>query len=110
MNMSPSLHRPDVDALAAAVTGRLLQPTDDGYHEARQVHNGLVDRRPALIVRCQSPADVAATVRFARHAGFEICVRGGGHNVAGLAVADNAVMVDLAEMKSVHVDPEARTV
>lgn len=110
MNTTPTLHRADVDALAAAVTGRLLQPSDDGYQEARRVHNGLVDRRPALIVRCQTPADVAAAVRFARHAGFEICVRGGGHNVAGLAVADNAVMVDLAEMKGVQVDPGARTV
>ena len=110
MNTPPTLNRPDVDALAAAVTGRLLQPGDNGYHEARRVHNGLVDRRPALIVRCQTPADVSAAVRFARHAGLEICVRGGGHNVAGLAVADNAVMVDLAEMKGVNVDPDARTV
>jgi FAD/FMN-containing dehydrogenase len=110
LNTPPTLHPPDVDALAAALTGRLLQPGDDGYDESRQVHNGLVDRRPALIVRCQTPADVSAAVRFARHAGFEICVRGGGHNVAGLAVADNAVMVDLAEMKGVQVDPDARTV
>src|SRR4029077_7965699 len=72
--------------------------------------NGMIDRRPALIVRCRSAADVAETVRFARAAGAEISVRGGGHNVGGLAVADGAVMVDLAEMKSATVDPEARIV
>jgi FAD/FMN-containing dehydrogenase len=109
MSMTPTLNRADVDALAASMTGRLLQPSDDGYNEARRVHNGLIDRRPALIVRCRTAADVAAAVRFARRGGHEISVRGGGHNVAGLAVADDAVMIDLAEMKDIQVDPEART-
>jgi FAD/FMN-containing dehydrogenase len=99
-----------LDDLAARVSGRVLRPADDGYHAARRVHNGLIDRAPAVIVRCRSTADVAAGVRFARAAGLEICVRGGGHNVAGRAVADDAVMIDLAEMKGVGVDPEARTV
>lgn len=107
--MAPPLDKADVDALASTVTGRLLRPDDDGYDEARKVHNGLVDRRPALIVRCRTAADVAAAVRFARAGGFEICIRGGGHNVAGLAVADDAVMIDLAEMKDIKVDPSART-
>jgi FAD/FMN-containing dehydrogenase len=70
----------------------------------------LIDRRPALIVRCRTASDVAAAVGFARRGGFEICVRGGGHNVAGLAVADDAIMIDLAEMKDARVDPDARTV
>jgi FAD/FMN-containing dehydrogenase len=109
MSTTPTLNRADVDALAASMTGRLLQPSDDGYNEARRVHNGLIDRRPALIVRCRTAADVAAAVRFARRGGHEISVRGGGHNVAGLAVADDAVMIDLAEMKDIQVDPEART-
>jgi FAD/FMN-containing dehydrogenase len=109
MGTTPSLDRSDVDALAASMTGRLLQPSDDDYNDARRVHNGLIDRRPALIVRCRSAADVAAAVRFARAGGHEISVRGGGHNVAGLAVADDAVMIDLAEMKDIRVDPEART-
>jgi FAD/FMN-containing dehydrogenase len=109
MTTTPTLHGPDVDALRASVTGRLLQAGDDGYEEARRVHNGLVDRRPALIVRCRTAADAAEAVRFARRGGFEICVRGGGHNVAGLAIADDAVMIDLAEMKGVQVDPDART-
>jgi FAD/FMN-containing dehydrogenase len=98
-----------LDELARAVSGRVLRPGDDGYDDARKVHNGLVDRHPAVIVRCRSAADAAAAVRFARGADLEISVRGGGHNVAGRAVADGAVMVDLAEMKGTAVDPEART-
>jgi FAD/FMN-containing dehydrogenase len=99
-----------VDDLVGRVSGRVLRPIDDGYDAARQVHNGLVDRAPAVIVRCRSAADAAAGVRFARAAALDICVRGGGHNVAGRAVADDAVMIDLAEMRGTEVDPEARTV
>lgn len=108
MSTTPTLDRAHVDALAASITGRLLQPSDDGYNDARRVHNGLIDRRPALIVRCRTAADVAAAVRFARGNGLEISIRGGGHNVAGLAVADDAVMIDLAEMKDIQVDADAR--
>jgi FAD/FMN-containing dehydrogenase len=99
-----------LDELAGRVSGRVLRPVDDGYDAARRVHNGLVDRAPAVIVRCQNAADVAAGVRFARAAGLDICVRGGGHNVAGRAVADDAVMIDLAEMRGTEIDVEARTV
>ena len=99
-----------LDDLAGRVSGRVLRPADDGYDAARRVHNGLVDRAPAVIVRCRSAADVAAGVRFARAAGLDISVRGGGHNVAGRAVADDAVMIDLAEMKGTEVDADARTV
>ena len=99
-----------LDDLAGRLSGRVLRPSDDGYDAARRVHNGLVDRSPAVIVRCRSAADAAAGVRFARSAGLDVCVRGGGHNVAGRAVADGAVMIDLAEMKGTEVDPAARTV
>ena len=99
-----------LDDLAGRISGRVLRPSDDGYDAARRVHNGLVDRTPAVIIRCRSAADVAAGVRFARAAGLDITVRGGGHNVAGRAVADDAVMIDLAEMKGTEVDAEARTV
>jgi FAD/FMN-containing dehydrogenase len=99
-----------VDDLAARISGRLLRPGDTDYHAARRVHNGLIDRNPAVIVRCRTAADAAAGVRFARAAGLDLSVRGGGHNVAGRAVMDDAVMIDLAEMKGTHVDPEARTV
>jgi FAD/FMN-containing dehydrogenase len=99
-----------LDDLSGRVSGRVLRPTDDGYDAARRVHNGLVDRAPAVIVRCRTAADAAAGVRFARAAGLDVCVRGGGHNVAGRAVVDDAVMIDLAEMKGTSVDADARTV
>ena len=109
MGTTPALDGSAVDTLAAQLSGRLLRPGDDDYDECRRVHNGLIDRRPALIVRCRTAADVAAAVRFARDGGHDISVRGGGHNVGGLAVADDAVMIDLAEMKAIRVDPDART-
>jgi FAD/FMN-containing dehydrogenase len=108
--MTVTLDSALVDELAGRVSGRVLRPADADYDAARRVHNGLVDRTPALIIRCRSAEDAAAGVRFARAAGLDISVRGGGHNVAGRAVADDAVMIDLAEMKGAHVDPEARTV
>ena len=99
----------DVQALSG-ISGRVLTPSDDGYDEARRIHNGLIDRRPAVIVQCGSAGDVAAAIRFARGSGLDISVRGGGHNVAGRCVADDAVMIDLSPMKAAEVDPEARTV
>ena len=99
-----------VDTLRAGFSGTLLEPSDDGYDDARRVHNGLIDRRPALIAKCSNTADVVDAVRYARDAGLEISVRGGGHNVAGRAVADGALMIDLSTMKGIHVDPAARTV
>jgi FAD/FMN-containing dehydrogenase len=98
-----------LEALRTTFSGTVLEPGDEGYDEARKVHNGMVDRRPALIARCRNTADVADAVRFAREADLEICVRGGGHNVAGRAVVDGALMVDLQPMKGIHVDPAART-
>jgi len=97
-----------IDELRATCSGGILQPGDDGYEEARRVHNGMVDRRPALIAQCQNTADVVDAVRFARASGLEICVRGGGHNVAGRAVVDGALMIDLSPMKGIHVDPDTR--
>jgi len=99
-----------LDTLRGAVSGTLLAPGDGGFEEARRVHNGLIDRNPALIARCQNTADIADAVRFARAEGLEICVRGGGHNVAGRAVVDGALMIDLSPMKGIYVDPGARTV
>jgi FAD/FMN-containing dehydrogenase len=99
-----------VEDLAGQISGRLLLPGDADYDAARRVHNGLIDRNPAVIVRCRSAVDAAAGVHFARAAGLDISVRGGGHNVAGRAVMDDAVMIDLAEMKSAQVDAETLTV
>ena len=98
-----------VDALRASFSGTVLEPGEGEYEEARRVHNGLIDRRPALIARCRNTADIVDAVRFARGNGLEISVRGGGHSVAGRAVADGALMIDLSMMKGIHVDRDGRT-
>jgi hypothetical protein len=101
MSMTASLEQ-----IAASFTGQLLQPAEAGYDEARRVHNGLIDKRPALIARCQGAADVADAVTLARTLNLEIAVRGGGHNVAGKATgtaADDRPRGD----KGIHVDPGA---
>ncbi len=96
------------DDVAGSFSGELLADGDDGYDEARQVHNGLIDRRPGLIARCANTADVRDAIGVANAANADIAVRGGGHNVAGLAVCDDGVMIDLANMRGIHVDPAAR--
>jgi FAD/FMN-containing dehydrogenase len=96
------------DTLRAQLIGSVLAPSDAGYDDARRVHNGMIDRRPALVARGYGTADVQAAVRFARERGLEIAVRGGGHNVAGNAVTDGGIMIDLSAMRAVHVDPRAR--
>jgi UDP-N-acetylenolpyruvoylglucosamine reductase len=95
------------DELAGAFNGELLADGDDGYDESRRVHNGLVDRRPGLIARCANTADVRDAIELANASSADISVRGGGHNVAGLAVCDGGVMVDLSTMRGIHVDPSA---
>lgn len=87
----------------------LLRPQDPGYDDARRIHNGLIDKRPAVIARCRTTADVVAAVARARHDHLEISVRGGGHNVAGKAVTAGGLMIDLSPMKELGVDPRART-
>jgi FAD/FMN-containing dehydrogenase len=89
--------------------GDVITPGHRDYEEARAVWNGTVDRRPGLIARCTGTADVAAAVSFARDRGLEIAVRGGGHNVAGTAVCDDGIVIDLSAMRAVSVDPVART-
>jgi FAD/FMN-containing dehydrogenase len=98
-----------VTALGSTFTGQLLFPDDAGYNEARKVHNGLIDKRPALIARCRGLADIVDAVQLARNRRLEVAVRGGGHNVAGRATIDNGLMIDLSLMKGIHVDPKART-
>jgi len=96
--------------LAPHFGGTFVQPADAQYDEVRRVHNGLIDKRPALIARCGGIADVADAVKLARQLDLEIAVRGGGHNVAGRATCDAGIMIDLSPMKGVIVDAAARTV
>jgi FAD/FMN-containing dehydrogenase len=90
--------------------GELIEPGDPSFDEVRRVHNGLVDKRPALIARARGTADVVAALNAASVHGGEISIRGGGHNVAGTAVSDGGLMLDLSLMKGIHVDPAAKTV
>jgi len=96
-----------VDALASALRGRVLDETTPGYDEARTIWNAMIDRRPGLIVECAGAADVIEAVRFAVAHGLLVAVRGGGHNIAGNAVCDGGLVIDLSRMKSVRVDPAA---
>jgi FAD/FMN-containing dehydrogenase len=95
--------------LSTRFSGVLLRPDQPGYDEVRRVHNGMIDRRPALIAGCLGNADIVDAVNFARTHGLELAVRGGGHNVAGRAVCDGGLMLDLSLMKGIHVDPIQRT-
>ena len=95
--------------LRARFRGALLRPGEEGYEQARRVWNGAIDRRPAVIARCAGADDVVEAVRFARKLDLLVSVRGGGHAVAGHAVCDGGLMIDLSLMKAVGVDPEART-
>src|SRR5690349_6780653 len=102
---------PDPAAVAELRTtlhGRLLQPDDRDYDATRVVWNGMIDRRPSLIAQCQGAADVIAAVNFARAQGLLVAVRGGGHKVAGYAVCDGGMMIDLSLMRAVRVDVGAR--
>lgn len=98
-----------VTELVKTFSGLILQPADPGYEDARKVHNGLIDKRPALIARCQGIADIADAIRLARDQKLAVAVRGGGHNVAGRSTIEGGVMIDLSLMTGIHADPKART-
>jgi FAD/FMN-containing dehydrogenase len=98
-----------VAELATVFSGPLVQPGDGDYDEVRKVHNGFVDKRPALIARCRGVADIVAVLKFARAHGTPVAVRGGGHNVSGRALIEGGVVIDLSLMKGVVVDPRQRT-
>lgn len=95
--------------LRSSFGGELVRPVDPTYHDRRRVWNGAIDRFPALIARCSCAADVAAAVGFARAAGVEVAVRGGGHSFPGLSVCDGGLVVDLGPMNAIEVDPRTRT-
>lgn len=99
-----------VAELAASFRGAVISAKDDGYEEARSIWNGMVDKRPALIVKCRGVADVMDAVNFARGESLPVSVRGGGHHVAGGSLIEDGVVLDLSLMRSVRVDAGARTV
>jgi FAD/FMN-containing dehydrogenase len=102
------LGEPLVEGFRSRLRGDLLRPSDESYDAVRVLHNGMIDKRPALIARCTGAADVITAVNFAREHELLIAVRGGGHGVAGNAVCDDGLMIDLSLMNSARVDPEAR--
>jgi FAD/FMN-containing dehydrogenase len=97
-----------VDDFKADFAGQVLSQGDPEFDSARQLWNAMIDRRPTAIARCRGVADVMRAVRFAVAQGLPVAVRGGGHNVAGHAVCDSGIMIDLSEMRAVHVDPVRR--
>ncbi|HSL37961.1 MAG TPA: FAD-binding oxidoreductase [Arthrobacter sp.] len=108
VTQSPEIDGVAVDELQTSFRGDLVRPGDAGYDEHRKIWNGSIDRRPALIARCTGVADVQAAIRFARSQDLLAAVRGGGHSFPGLSVCDDGMVIDLAPMKGVQVDPESR--
>jgi FAD/FMN-containing dehydrogenase len=104
------LQQETFDSLKMRLRGPVLAPGDVGYEESRTVWNAMIDRRPALVARCLGTADVIACVQFARENDILLCIKGGGHNIAGLATADGALMLDMSLMRGVWVDPQRKIV
>src|SRR5580704_6451128 len=99
----------DLKALQTQFRGEILTPGSAEYDASRKIWNAMIDRRPAAVARCSGPADVRAVVRFAADQGIYPAIRAGGHNVAGLAMIDDGLVVDLTRMKGIYVDPVSRT-
>ena len=99
-----------IETFAAGFRGEVILPGDEAYDEARLVWNGMIEKYPAIVARCAGVADVVAAVNFGREQDLPLAVRGGGHNVAGTALVDGGLVIDLSAMNGVRVDPEARTV
>ncbi|MGH7875131.1 MAG: FAD-binding oxidoreductase, partial [Candidatus Binatia bacterium] len=99
-----------IEELKGGVKGEILVPGGDAYESARKIWNGMIDKRPAVIVRCASLSDVVRAVNFARDNKLLLAVRGGGHNIAGNAMCDDGIVIDLSQMKAANVDAGARRV
>ena len=108
--MATILGNGTLQELRDAVRGGIVTPEDPDYEGARAVWNGMIDRRPAVIVRCTGVADVLASVELGRSQGLEIAVRGGGHGLPGFATCEGGLVVDLTPMKGMRVDPDAMRV
>src|SRR5207248_2845644 len=99
-----------VTVFKANLRGRLIEPGDKDYDEARKVHNGMIHKKPRLIARCADVADVISSVNFGRENDLLVAIRSGGHNAGGLGICDDGLVIDLSPIKYARVDPEARTV
>ena len=106
----PVVSKPALDAFKRSIIGEVVFPHDQSYDSVRKIWNAMIDKRPALIVRCASTADVVAAVTFARDNGLPLAVRGGGHNIAGSAICEDGMVIDLSQMKAAKVDPASRRV
>ena len=109
ISKGPTLDEGIVQKFKAGLRGELIRPEDAGYNEARKIYNGMIDRHPSLIARCTGAVDVINAVNFARANKQLVAVRGGGHNVAGNAVCDGGIVIDLSRMKGIRIDPVRRT-
>src|SRR3954452_18589949 len=107
--MTEILDTGNVDAFAAQLHGAVTRPEDPDYDEVRALYNAMIDKRPALIARCADVDDVVAAVNFGRENGLDIAIRGGGHNGGGLGSVDNGLVIDLSGLKTITVDPDAKT-
>ena len=105
-----SVEAKKIEQLKGGFKGEILLPSDGGYEDARKIWNGMIDKRPGIIARCTSTADVVRVVNFARDNGLLLAIRGGGHNIAGNAVCNDGIVVDLSQMKAASVDAKARRV
>ena len=104
------LNEDSITELKRSLRGRLIQPSDADYDEARKVYNGMIHKKPRLIARCTDVADVICSVNFARDNNLLVSIRGGGHNAGGLGICDDGLVIDLAPIKYMRVAPAARTV
>ena len=110
MAIQPTALTPLASALAERMAGGVIAPDDPEYETARRIWNGMIDKRPVAIARCADAGDVATALRFAAQHGLPLAVRGGGHNVAGTAVVDDGLVIDLSAMRGVRIDAAGRTV
>lgn len=107
---SQDVSRETLDKFAASLEGTLLYPGDEGFAEAIQIWNGMIKKQPAIVVQTRTVGDVVQTINFVRENELELSIKGGGHNIAGLALSDGGVTLDLSGMREVHVDPDAKLV
>jgi FAD/FMN-containing dehydrogenase len=109
LHMYESLDKETIGELSSKVRGQIIRPHDDGYHQARAVFYGGIDRHPALIIRVADATDVSRAIALARESGLELAVRSGGHSVAGHSTTNGGIILDLSEMKGLEIDLERHT-